>query len=64
MSEKERLTFEEALRKLETIVSSLEDPDVTLEESIRYYEEGIELSRQCSRQLEEAELRIEKLNDG
>ncbi|MEX2602330.1 MAG: exodeoxyribonuclease VII small subunit, partial [Balneolaceae bacterium] len=59
----ERPTFEEALRKLEAIVSSLEDPDVTLEESIRLYEEGIELSRQCSRQLEEAELRIEKLNE-
>ncbi len=55
--------FEEALKKLEAIVEKLEDPDVSLEESIELYEEGVELSRYCSESLEEAVLRIEKINE-
>ncbi|MEX0995185.1 MAG: exodeoxyribonuclease VII small subunit [Balneolaceae bacterium] len=60
---KEKPGFEEALKKLESIVEQLEDPDVTLEESIRLYEEGVELSRYCSKSLEEAVQRIEKINE-
>ncbi len=62
MSEKDQPTFEEALRKLESIVKKLEDPEVTLEESIQLYEEGMELSKYCSETLEKAELRIEQIN--
>ena len=62
MPEKERPSFEEALRKLETIVKKLEDPEVTLEESIELYEEGMKLSKYCSETLEDAVLRIEKIN--
>jgi exodeoxyribonuclease VII small subunit len=62
MSEKERPSFEEALRKLESIVKKLEDPEVTLEESIELYEEGMKLSKYCSETLEDAVLRIEKIN--
>jgi len=63
MPEKERLSFEEALRKLESIVEKLEDPEVTLDESIRLYEEGMKLSKYCSETLEDAVLRIEKINE-
>lgn len=59
---KEQPDFEEALKKLESIVKQLEDPNVTLEKSIELYEEGVELSHYCSESLEEAVLRIEKIN--
>lgn len=63
MAEKERLSFEKALSRLETIVEKLDDESLSLEESIELYEEGIVLSKQCSQTLEEAELRIEKVNE-
>lgn len=63
MSEKERLSFEEALSRLEEIVNQLEDSSISLEESIKLYEEGIELSKLCTETLEQAELRIEKVNE-
>jgi len=59
----ERITFEEALKKLESIVTKLEENSVTLEESVNLYEEGIKLSKYCSEILEKAELRIEKVNE-
>jgi exodeoxyribonuclease VII small subunit len=58
----ERITFEEALKKLESIVSKLEEGSVTLEESVNLYEEGLTLSKYCSEILDSAELRIEKVN--
>ncbi len=64
MPKTERQSFEEALRRLESIVEKLENPDVTLEESIQLYEEGMKLSRYCSQTLEDAVLRIEKINTG
>ncbi|MFH5832284.1 exodeoxyribonuclease VII small subunit [Halalkalibaculum sp. DA3122] len=63
MSKKERLSFEEALTRLEEIVSKLEDESVSLEDSIELYEEGITLSNICTKTLEEAELRIEKVHE-
>jgi exodeoxyribonuclease VII small subunit len=60
--EKERLSFEEALSKLESIIRKLEDPQVSLEESISLYEEGMKLSKLCSDTLEAAELKIQKVN--
>lgn len=61
MNEKERLSFEEALSRLEVIVEELEDESIPLEKSIELYEEGIELSKLCTKTLEEAELRIENV---
>lgn len=58
----ERITFEDALKKLESIVNKLEEGSVTLEESVNLYEEGMKLSSFCSEILEKAELRIEKVN--
>jgi len=56
------LTFEEALTKLEHIVERLEKGDVSLEDSVSQFEEGLKLSNYCSKILEEAELRIEQVN--
>ena len=55
--------FEAALTELETIVRKLEDGDQTLESSLALYERGVQLSRFCHTQLEQAERRIEVLND-
>ncbi len=63
MSETERPSFEEALKKLEQIVSQLEDNSITLEESVNLYEEGVKLSKFCSEILDDAELRIEQVNE-
>ena len=63
MAEKERLSFEKALARLETIVEKLDDESLSLEESIELYEEGIKLSKECTETLEEAELRIENVNE-
>lgn len=63
MSKKERLSFEDALARLEEIVENLEAENISLEESVKLYEEGIELSKSCTQTLEQAELRIEKVNE-
>jgi len=54
--------FEQALKKLEMIVEKLESTDITLEESIKLYEEGLRLSKQCTQTLEDAVLRIEEIS--
>lgn len=56
--------FEESLKRLEDIVKQLEQGDLTLDASLKLFEDGIKLSRLCSRQLEEAERRVEMLLQG
>jgi exodeoxyribonuclease VII small subunit len=53
--------FEDALKRLEEIVTRLEKGELALEESLALYEEGIQLSRLCHTKLEEAEAKIELL---
>jgi exodeoxyribonuclease VII small subunit len=53
--------FEAALSRLEAVVSRLESGKLTLAESLRTFEEGISLSRQCTERLDQAEARIEVL---
>jgi len=53
--------FEESLKKLEAIVARMEQGDVTLEESIKLFEEGTKLAEQCKQQLAEAEGKVEIL---
>lgn len=53
--------FEEALEKLEEIVRRMEGGEMTLEESLRAFEEGIKLSRLCTKKLDEADRRVELL---
>lgn len=60
-TEPEAPGFEQALERLETIVDELEGGELTLEESLARYEEGMRLSRRLTQQLDEAEKRIERL---
>jgi exodeoxyribonuclease VII small subunit len=53
--------FEDALNKLEKIVSKLEEGDIPLEESLKLFEEGIRLSRFCNQKLDEADKKVEIL---
>lgn len=56
-----KLTFEAALKELETIVARLERGDVALEESIVIYERGEALKGRCEALLKQAEERVEKI---
>ncbi|VAX19944.1 hypothetical protein MNBD_NITROSPINAE02-1367 [hydrothermal vent metagenome] len=64
MNEKSKardVKFEMALKKLEEIVTKLEDGDLELEKAIDLFEEGVKMSRLCRNKLGEAEKKIEKL---
>lgn len=50
--------FEDAMKELEDIVKRLESGDLSLEESVKIFEEGVALSRYCFKKLEEAEKRV------
>lgn len=54
-------TFETSLSSLEKIVRKLEEGDLTLEESLKLFEDGVRLSRECRERLNQAERRIEIL---
>jgi exodeoxyribonuclease VII small subunit len=58
------LSFEDALKRLETIVQRLESGDASLDESITLYTEGDALKMQCERRLKDAQARIEKISLG
>ena len=58
---KEALAFEEALKKLESIVENMESGDLPLETLLARFEEGTRLVKICQEKLEEAELKIQKL---
>ncbi len=60
MPEKE-LSVEEALTRLEQIVKSLEGEDVSLEESLKLFEEGVRVADRLKKRLEEGELRVKKV---
>jgi exodeoxyribonuclease VII small subunit len=53
--------FETSLKKLEKIVSDLENGYLPLEESIKTFEEGVKLTKHCQNLLSKAELKIQKL---
>ena len=55
-------TFEKALEEFESLVASMEQGDLTLEESLKKYERGMELSRVCQGALAQAEQRVRVLN--
>jgi exodeoxyribonuclease VII small subunit len=55
--------FESAIAELESIVKTLEDGDLALEKSLELYERGVQLSRFCHAKLEQAERRVEVLNE-
>lgn len=53
--------FEESMQKLEKLVAQLERGDLSLEDSIRLFEEGTQLSEECQKHLAEAEGKVEML---
>lgn len=55
------MSFEEALRDLESIVTRLERGDVALEESISLYERGAALKKHCEARLNAAQMRVEAI---
>lgn len=63
MNEK-NTTFEGNMQRLEQIVRAMERGDVALDESLKLFQEGTELVRNCGRLLDEAQLQIEKVVKG
>ena len=61
MSEIATMSFEEAMKELEQVVSRLESGSASLEDSIKLYERGAALRAHCETRLREAEERVEKI---
>jgi len=63
---KESPDFEKALEELEKLVEKMEQGELSLEDSLRHFERGIELTRTCQKALKEAEQKVQVLlkNDG
>lgn len=58
---KNNMTFEQNMARLEQIVRSMERGDVPLEESLKLFQEGTELVNGCTKLLDEAELQVKKI---
>lgn len=58
---KPTIAFEDALKELETLVEKMERGDLSLEESLQYFERGVTLTRLCQQALQEAEQKVEIL---
>ncbi len=63
MSEKKSRVddFEKSLAELEALVERMESGEMTLEESMKQFERGIQLTRNCQQQLKQAELKVQQL---
>lgn len=55
------MSFEEAMKALETIVDQLDSGDIPLEKSIAIYERGAALQKHCEEKLRQAEMRVQKI---
>lgn len=58
---KKEIKFEEALERLTEINEKLESEEISLDDSIKLFKEGLELSKLCQKKLDEAKLEIEKI---
>lgn len=58
---KRKPDFEHSLRELETIVHQLEEGDLSLEASLKAFEQGVKLTRECQQALTDAEQRVQVL---
>ena len=61
MAEEKIYPFEEALEKLSALVEKMESGDLSLEESLKIFEEGIKLSKDCQNALTDAEKKVQAL---
>jgi exodeoxyribonuclease VII small subunit len=57
-----KLSFEQAIKKLTDIVSKIEDGQISLEQSLTQYEQGMELIKHCRGILQKAEKKIEEIS--
>ncbi|EBA11214.1 exodeoxyribonuclease VII small subunit [Roseobacter sp. CCS2] len=64
MSDVKDMSFEDAIKELETVVGQLERGDVALDESIALYERGAALKARCEAKLKEAEEKVAKITLG
>ena len=62
-SNESNVDFESTLKELENLVSKMEDGELSLDDSLKAFERGIELTRSCQSSLEKAELRIQMLTE-
>ncbi len=58
----ETLSYEEAYEKLEAAVAALQDGQMSLEQALQHYEEGMKLAQYCNELLQQAELRVQQLS--
>ena len=56
------LSYEEAYEKLEAAVAALQDGQMSLEQALQHYEEGMKLAQYCNELLQQAELRVQQLS--
>ena len=63
MAKDKQTDFESSLKALESIVERLEDENINLEDSVKSFEAGINLVKECQKQLEDAELKVKELLD-
>ena len=63
MAKDKKINFELSLKELESIIEKLEDENINLEDSVKSFEKGINLVKECQQQLQNAELKIKKLLD-
>ncbi|MCB1671837.1 MAG: exodeoxyribonuclease VII small subunit [Gammaproteobacteria bacterium] len=61
--EAQAFDFEEALDQLEALVSAMEEGELSLEESLRAFETGVKLTRECQNALDKAEQKVQTLLD-
>ena len=61
MAAKKSFPFEESISRLEALVERMEDGNLSLEESLKTFEEGIKLTRQCQQALKTAEQKVKLL---
>lgn len=55
------MSFEKKLTRLEEIVQKMENGELSLDDSLKLFEEGVKLSRDCNKELTEAEQKVQKL---
>jgi len=63
MTKKNTADFESSIKKLEAIVEKLEEGDLNLDTSLKSFEEGVALVKECQKIISEAELKVNKLLD-
>ncbi len=62
MAKSEELTLEQGFAQLDEIIEKLEDREIPLEDSFKYYEEGVKLLKTCNDKIDRVEKQVQQLN--